>query len=190
MKIQDGSGSGRFVKVDVANRLATRSIITPHSFATSFEYGQAFGTAAGPFAVTTTEHNLVYIKNTSPDVSFVFNEFYISCSTSTNKRNAIIRFYVGSTAPTANNTTSGFGSLNTTISVTPRLEAQIWNGTSTGMTIASRGGMAGVGYFAPGIQLVGIPAFILGPNQTILFTAQGEENISTAFTITGHFEID
>lgn len=191
MKIQDGKGSGRYALVNTENRVGVDAV-------SASKLGFISETSANSYIITTdiltltstAEHSILYIKNTST-YDFSFAKLWLSYnggSTTWNKTCAF-EFYSGTSAPTANNTTSGAVNLNTGSANAAGLTVEIWDGVSTGMTHATQGGVVGANIVSKGALVFDFPGFILAPGSTVSFAVTAEEIGTVSVSATGYFDI-
>jgi len=148
--IQDGSGHGYRTRVSKEGHLATysttesRMAYVSRSGHTSYEFHPP------TFDLYTAANymNLVWMKNTSSDLSFFVNIIRIAYNggNTTKLSDGHYRVFIGSDEPTAYQTTGQFGispgphNLNLSSTLAAPIDFRFWDRTgTTGMTIADTG---------------------------------------------------
>jgi hypothetical protein len=182
--IRDGRGTGSHVEVDLSGRLQTTAYSVTQSAERALT-GNQFVIPVGVRVITTTdtEHAILRLNPTSPTRQFFVQRFFISVRDTTP---VIFRLYVGSSAPSANNVAFTPGNANTLSAITPSLDAEVWDGVGTGMTVSSLGTQAFAAYFAQGATDVPIDGGqAWGLNSAILVTAECAATNRIAAVITG-----
>lgn len=182
--IRNGRGDGERARVDANGRLwvdARSSALV----ATSTEEGDQYLFPVGVRAIGTvdTEYNGLYINPNSNLKRFHVQRLFVSVRDATP---ILFKLYRGSDAPTANNVSFSPGNTNTNSVKTASIDADVWNGVGTGMTIASRGTESFAGYFAQGGTDVPIDGGqIWGLNAGILITAECAATNAFTAVVTG-----
>jgi len=191
--IKDGTGTGNRAKVDNDNRIHVKSNSGTDMEFASHEKQTAYSFSALEKTITSAggESHILWIKNVNPEKTFQINSIFISYNGGNTNHNRIIigRGRIGSSTPSANNTSFTGSNLNLTSANVALVEAYVWNGTGTGMTIAVNGPTALSGYFAQGFNSINFEgALIIGYNQVLDFTIQAEEDGLASVVVTGWFE--
>ena len=189
--IQDGTGTGYQASVDDQNRLHTRATTRTEAADVNIICGFTFVSSMAPQTITTAETAVYYIYNNDPLNSFIIDKvsFGSNGGSTTFTKTQVIRFYTGATAPSANNTAVNPKSLNTNYTARANVICNIWNGTSTGMTVSSNGT-----YFAGNLISVGRTpvefgecGIVIGPGQSMLITIQANvESASNMLNVYGY----
>jgi hypothetical protein len=176
--IKDGTGSGYRAKVDLKHRVSVTGTVQPEIFTSSTEDGQAYALPVNDISVPSTEAAVFYMQSTDPVNNFHVHKIVVGWNggSTTHIKTLIGRFYVSMATPTANNAVITPVNLNMTSTNVPAATLYKWNGTGTGMTVASNGALAFSTYAGIGNSVFEFDgAFIMGFNKIIGITLQGEE---------------
>lgn len=170
MKISDGYGQGYQAKVSSDLRLLTDAVSAPAELIANKE-GEAFFAATNSVSMSTGEHKIFYMKNTSDTYQIIVDGFALSHNggTTSGNKSVTLKYYLSDTTPTANQTASTIYALNGSSSKVLEADFYTWDGVGTGMTVS--GGLnANTHFIAPGITDQPLPGkFILdnGDSMTI-----------------------
>lgn len=188
MQIQDGSGSGHWVKVDSYNRLHTHSVVLTESSFISEKNAQAFSISTDILTFNSlNEHPFVWIRNDDPNKKLVFSSVIYSHNggNTTGNKTMIKRVYRNIPEPTDNYSSMtpynlNFGSLNSAL-----MTIYCWDESANdGMTVdyADEISFSTSTVQKGTLTLADIEAVILPYNSSILFTYQPEEIGTAAFS--------
>ena len=190
--VRDGTGKGNRAKVDDNNRLRMSGVTQSEIYDAS-NNGLAFAFPANELSIPATEASVFWLQNTDATRNFHIQRVYAfwNGGSTSHNRTMVARFYATSSAvaPSANNVAMSPINLNTTSNNVPVTTAWKWNGTGTGMTVASNGVLAFTGYTGQGhtpIEFEG--AFVIGYNKAINITLQGEEAGLAGIVMSGWYE--
>ena len=182
--IRNGLGVGNRAGVNPDGRLLVDSRSSPRVF-TSTKDGIQFLAPVGVRSISTvdTEYPMLYLNPNSNTKQFNVQRLFVSVRDSTP---ILFRLYRGSDVPTANGVSFALGNTNTNSVNQASIDAQVWNGVGTGLTVASQGTEAFAGYFAQGGNDVPIEGGqIWGLNAGILVTAECSATNALTAIITG-----
>ena len=188
--IRDGVGTGTRAQVDAFHRLKVFGIVQPELYSAS-NAGLSFVFAVNDISVPATEATILYFQNTDPVNNFHIHEILAGWNggSTTHARTLIGRFYAGMSAPTANSSTLVPVNLNTTSTTSPTATILKWNGSGTGLTVASNGALAFSTYVGMGCTSIDFHgAFVIGYNKVIGITLQGEEAGLASIQLVGWVE--
>lgn len=189
--IKDGTGTGSRLEVDPDNRLLSKStVVTTEASATDKGFSFFISSPSQDLSSTNTDHQLLWLKNTSGSRHFHINRAAIGWSggDTTYDRPLLAQFHVIGGTPSANNTSYTLINTNGLSTNVAEMEAYVWNGTGNGMTVA---GSAQVfsGWVDRGwteIRFEG--GFIVAPAQSVSLVVQGPETGPVTGYINGWFE--
>lgn len=145
-QIEDGTGTAYKAKVNKSNQLVAFGTTQTEMAFISATNADAYELHPPRFTnVTTTETFLTWLKNTSNDKNFHISRlklWYNGGNTLTQRATCqVVRFYVGTETPSANQVTGKFGSgnishnMNLTSTKNPPLDFRYWDNVGSGMTL-------------------------------------------------------
>lgn len=188
--LEDGTGEGYKLRIDVDHRAYTRSMSEPAIAVKSYEEGGAYLVLTGVVTLNSTnEHKLIYAHNTSTK-SFAINRYWFGWnggSTNHNRTCIITQYFAPSSAPTVNHTPTTAKNLNTASGNAALMTVYIWNGVGDGMTVAG-GVKAGESQIRQGINYIEIlGSIIIAPGDSFVVAVKGEEIGTVDATIEGYY---
>ena len=182
--IRNGRGDGNRALVDSAGRLhvaARSAAIVGVSTAEGDQY--LFPVGVRSIATVDTEYAMLYINPNSNSRRFHVQRLVVTVRDATP---ILFKLYRGGDAPTANNVSFGPGNTNTNSVKQASIDADVWNGVGTGMTVASLGTESFAGYFAQGATDIPIDGGqIWGLNAGIVVTAECSATNALTAVVTG-----
>jgi len=192
MQIQDGTGTGKRLKIDSNNRAQVRAQSELVIAVKSLDDGDAYQMYCPSLTLGgVAEHNAFYFKNTSETRSFVINKYFLSWNGGDTNHNriAFVKQYINAGAPTANSTQFGAGNLNTGSGNVASMTVYYWDGVgTTGMT-QTAGTQAGELQISQGVKVVDIQgSTVIAPQDSITISFTGEEVGKIGVTIEGYFD--
>lgn len=193
LTIKDGTGTGTRAKVSADHRLHVKA---------NGSSEEAFASEQGQFFIFSSLENIVlsvnneihvlWFQNKNPDKVFRIHEVIISHNGGNSSGLAVltVRLRTGSTEPSANNDLISGKNFNLSNAAEPISTAYAWDGTSTGMTIATPGNVFLSRYCRQGTtEMVYDGSLIMGYNNVLDLSVEGqvEDHIASIY-VTGWFE--
>lgn len=192
LRIKDGTGGGSCAKVDGDNRLWTAAVTKDTLGYIADTTGYSFTWSAMRLTLTgTDEHLVLRVKNTDSQRHLHLHRFLVGWNGgSTNfNRQLEAAMYVGTYPPSANYTTLAASSTNFGKTLVAPVEAQVWDGVGTGMTVATKGVRALHSFWKPGNTDIILGGSLIVPFGSIIgFSVQGSEIGVFSLLVSGWFE--
>lgn len=180
-------------RVDSSGRVKMTAVSTSEAADVSRNDELAYGIQLPEAELTdTANYRLIgYMKNDNTSLDFVLNQIHLDWNGGNTNHNRICRMqvYIGTTAPSANNTAVTPGNMNTNSTLAALLTVFGWDGVGTEITVASKG-LPVIRYFpAQGINYIDTKNILrLAPGLTMGIACKCEEAGSLSMGYTGFFQ--